>query len=149
MAGLVLQVIRKALANQIGGYLQRDGTVHPYDPGDHRLPSIIIRPADDYIAYFGTMGPSGIADILLDVDIEVATAQAASAGIAMDDYLSAGLGNNSSVVDAIHSDRQLGGTVADCVCLTADAPVERVEDGVLVATIHVQIIVTKQNAEVG
>jgi len=147
VAGLVLKAIREALANQIAGYLQRDGTVHAYDPGDHRLPAIIIRPADDYIAYFGTMGPSGIADVLLDIDIEVATAQAASAGIAMDDYLSAGTGNMSSVVDAIHSDRKLGDVVADCVCLTADAPVEG-EDGVLVATVHVQIIVSKQNAEV-
>ena len=147
MVGLTLQPIREALASQIAGYLQRDGTVFAYDPGDHTQPAIVIRPAAAYVAYFGTMGPNGDADILLDVDIEVATAQPASAGIAMDDYLSAGTGNTSSVIDAIHSDRTVAGTVGDCVCLTADAPVER-DDGVLVGTVHVQIIVRKQNAEV-
>jgi hypothetical protein len=147
VSGLTLQAIREALAAQIAGYMQRDGTVHPYEPGDHVQPAVVIRPADPYVAYFGTMGPNGISDILLDVDIEVAAAQSASAAKAMDDYLSAGTGNTSSVVDAIHSDRTLAGVVGDCVCLTADAPIER-DDGVLVATVHVQIIVSKQNAEV-
>lgn len=147
MSGLTLQAIRVALATQISANLARGTSVHPYDPGDHTQPAVVIRAADDYIAYFGTMGPNGVSDILLDVDVEVAAAQSASAYIAMDDYLSAGTGNDSSVVDAIHSDRTLGGVVGDCICLTADGPTER-DDGVLVGTVHVQIIVAKQNAEV-
>jgi hypothetical protein len=145
VAGLSLQAIREALANQIQAHVARSISAHPYDPGDHTQPAVVIRPATDYIAYFGTMGPNGDADVLLEVDIEVATAQPASAGIAMDDFLSAGTGNTSSVIDAIFFDKTLGGLVDNCIALTADGPVER-DDGVLVATVHVQIIVTKQNA---
>lgn len=145
MAGLTLFAIREALANQIVAHVSRPISGHPYDPGDHTQPAVVIRAASEYVAYFGTMGPNGEADILLDVDIEVASTQSSSAGIAMDDFLSAGTGNTSSVVDAIHFDKTLGGLVANCVCLTADAPVER-DDGVLVGTVHVQIIVAKQNA---
>lgn len=143
--GLSLQTIREALATQIGNYLARGTSVFAYDPGDSTYPRIVVNPASSYVAYFGTMGPNGIADILLDVVIEVAVTQLASAGIAMDDYLSAGTGNTSSVVDAIHSDRFLGGVVADCVCLTADAPDLSADP--ITAVLHVQIIVHKIGAQ--
>lgn len=145
MSGLSLQAIREALATQIGDTVARHPSVFAYDPEGRSGHNIVIRPADDYVAYFGTMGPNGLSDILLEVDIEV-PGRLADSQIAMDDYLSAGTGNDSSVVDAIHANRTLGGLVDDCVCLTADGPDLTVDP--ITARLHVQIIVAKQNAEV-
>lgn len=144
MAGLTLQPIREALATQITANLTRKPSVFAYDPEAHSGHTIVIRPAADYIAYFGTMGPNGMADVLLDVVIEV-PGRLADAQIAMDDYLSAGTGNGSSVVDAIHSDRTLGGLVQDMVCLTADGP--NLETDPITARLHVQIIAKKVSAQ--
>lgn len=144
MAGLSLQAIRVALATQISANVARQPSVFAYDPENRSGHNIVIKPAADYVAYFGTMGPNGTADILLEIDIEV-PGRLADSQIAMDDYLSAGTGNDSSVVDAIHANKTLGGLVDNCVCLTADGPDLTVDP--LTARLHVQIIVHKQNAE--
>lgn len=144
MSGLTLQAIREALAAQISANLARKPSVFAYDPEGRSGHNIVIRPASNYVAYFGSMGPNGVSDILLEIDIEV-PGRLADSQIAMDDYLSAGTGNGSSVVDAIHKDRTLGDLVDDCVCLTADGP--DLEADPVTARLHVQIIVHKQNAE--
>lgn len=150
MAGLNLQPIREALATQIRNNVVRSPSVFAYDPESRSGHNIVIKPASSYVAYFGTMGPNGLSDILLDIDIEV-PGRLADSQIAMDDYLSAGTGNGSSVVDAIHvrdasGNRSLGGLVDDCVCLTADGP--NLDADPLTARLHVQIMVHKVNAEV-
>lgn len=146
MAGLALQPIRVALAAQIAAYLERPTSVHPYEHGDYRRPAIIIRdrPGDDQIEYFSTMGGAGYADVWFELTLEVSAGQLASALIAMDDYKSVGTGNLSSVVDAIHSDRTLGGLVADCTCLAASAA--DLDTDPITCTFPVRVIVKKIGA---
>jgi hypothetical protein len=148
MAGLTLTPIRVALAEQIGHYLDDPANVTAY-PGiiADAYPLIEVDfPDGDYVSYFETMGPNGNADILLEVNIWCSTgAGLESSAMQLDNYLSVGLYNNSSVVDAVMSDRTLGGLVSDCVALTA-GDVGRFSDG-FKGTVHVMIICPKVGAQ--
>lgn len=141
---LNLQTIRKALADQIRGNIQRGTNVYP-----HRtvfvLPCITIEPADPYVAYFATMGPGGDSDIELDLGIHVTAGQLIDAENVVDAYLSIGSGNSSSIPDAIHKDRTLGGVVSSTVCLTAGKPQE-LTPGILTAVLRVAVITRKVGA---
>lgn len=145
MSGLTLKGIREALAEQIADGLARQVNCYPYEVDDPALPYVIVKPSSGtYVGYFASFGPSGVADVMFDLEVAVVAADAISMGIAMDDLLSSGTGNNSSLVDAIHEDRTLGGLVADCVALSAT--VEPLSDTPLVAIVPVMIRVRKSGA---
>ena len=64
-----------------------------------------------------------------------------SAGIALDDYLSAGTGNGSSVIDAVLADRTLG--LAGCDCVITSATVDATT---VTARLSVSVTVNKIGA---
>lgn len=140
---VVLEVIHRALATQIANHLARDTNVYPFPVDLPVIPAISVHPASGtYIDYFSTFGPNGTSDLKLRLKLEV-DSDAESVAIQICDYLSVGTDNNSSIVDAVHFDRTLGGAVDDTAVLTAEWDVES-----SVVWIDVWILLTKQNAEV-
>lgn len=146
-----LEVIHRALASQIKTYLDangRDTNVRPFPAGILSPPCITVHSSPStYLDYFGTLGPNGIESMFLRIKIEIEAVESESACVLMCKYLGIGTGNGSSVLDAIHSDRSLGGVVGvnGCAALTAEWD----SDGdPYTAWIPVQILLTKQNAEV-
>lgn len=146
-----LEVIHRALASQISAYLLANGretNVNPFPSGILVPPCITVHSdPSTYLDYWGTLGPSGIETMYLRLKIELDAIESESVCIKMMDYLGVGTGNGSSVIDAVHSDRSLGGVVGPngVACLTAEwdsdsTPYE--------AWIPVQILLTKQNARV-
>ncbi len=144
-----LREIREALAAQIEAYVSRDVNGYPYGTGGLiGTRCVVIAPAGDYVSYFGTFGEDGLADLRLEVKVIPTNATTIDAQIALDDYLSIGQGNASSVVDAVHSDRTLGGLVEDCVCLTASGPGDPEGLAEISGTLYVRIIFRKEGAQV-
>lgn len=142
--GADIGAIRQALVDQIRNNLDRATNVYRYQTA-WALPAVTIEPSDPYISVYETFGPNGLSDIEWDVCVNVTAAELDDAEAAMDDYLSIGSGNNSSVVDAIHADVSLAGLVESCRCLTVGAPTV-LPVGVLQARLHVQIILRKDRA---
>lgn len=142
--GLDIGPIRQALADQIQNNIDRRTNVYRYSTA-WALPAVTIEPSDPFVSVFETMGPDGQSDIELDVCIYAVAAVLDDAEMAIDDYLSIGNGNNSSVVDAIHADLTLGGLVESCKCLTVGAPTV-LATGVVQVRLHVQIILRKVGA---
>ncbi len=144
---LDLKAIRTALAAQLTANIDRATNVYAYEVDSPAYPYVIVKPAaGDYVGYFGSFGPNGVADVMFELEIATIAGDPISMGIAMDAYLSSGSTFGSSVVDAVHTDRTLGGTVADCVALTAR--VEPLGDFPLIATVPVMVRVNKSGATV-
>lgn len=144
---LNLTGIKTALADQIQARLDTastPATVRPFRTPSATLPCVVMTITD--ITYFGTFGPSGQAQILLDVTAITNAADRDSAEIAMCELLSVGTGNSSSIADAINSDVTLGGVVESCVCLEVGAP--RDTDRGYEATFPLKILTRKVGAEV-
>jgi len=139
-----LQAIHRALAAQISAGLGRDTNVYPFPVSDPVFPCISIYPgSDSYVSYFVGFGPDGAADLNLRLKLDV-DGDFESIAIKICDYLSVGTGNRSSIVDAIHSGRTLGGLVEDCVALSAQWADPDSTPGV--AWIPVQIYLLKDGA---
>lgn len=148
--GADFQPIHEALATQIRAYVNAGGrqtNVSPFPDGATNFPQITVHSnTSTYVDYFGTMGPNGVASMFVRIKIELdSSAGPTSVCIAMLDYLSVGTGNPVSVIDAIHSDRSLGGVVGlnGAAALTAEWDSDT-DPGV--AWIPVQILLNKQNA---
>lgn len=142
---LTLRQIRVALADQISNHLARPTNVTAYVETD-QYPLIELRPpAGDFISYFESMGSNGAADFLLDIHIFVA-GTGRSAQEALDDYLSVGEGNTSSVVDAVMSDKTLGGLVQTIRLLNATGYL-RFPEGCS-ARLPCEIVLFKRGAQV-
>jgi hypothetical protein len=141
-----LEAIHRAAAAQLSEHLDRETNVVAFPTGSVIPPQITVHSdTAGYLAYFGTMGPDGEADLMLRLKIEVEAVDVESVCLKMCAYLGIVTGNGSSVPDAIHVDRTLGGTVADCVALTAEWD----SDGdPRTAWVPLRIILHKQNAEV-
>lgn len=145
MAGLALETIHRALATQLKANILRDTNTDPFPIGILNPPCITVYPdSGKYLDYWKTFGPNGNTDLMLRLKLEV-RADDESVFIKIADYLSAGTGFDSSIMDAVMADRTLGGTVEDAVVLEAywDA-----ENDPSVAWLTVSIILKKQNAEV-
>lgn len=120
MSGLTLGEIRNALATTIADGIDRQTNVYAYPVGDPKLPCITIEPdSGDYVDYWLSFGAAGLSAVRLVLLLEPGGNDPVSAGIALDDYLSAGTGNGSSVIDAVLADRTLGLTRCDCVITSA------------------------------
>ncbi len=145
MAGLILADIHNALADQIRAGIDRQTNVSAFPDGSTIYPSVTVHSDPEYISYWGTFGPNGDADIKLRLVLEVDAGDMTSICLKMADYLSAGTGNESSVVDAVMADRTLGGVVGDCVVLNAEWDSENEPQK---AVLPVLIILRKVNAEV-
>lgn len=124
VSGLTISAIFDALKAQLGaGGGDRQYTVLtlPLPPDEDTPPdSITIEPEPDFIDYFQSMGGNGIALIRGALLLKVGGADYQSRFIRLYDYLSAGTGNAASLIDAVLSDRTLGGVVDDCVILRVD-----------------------------
>lgn len=134
---LTLKAIREALATQIKDNVARSPTVYAYDPESRAQPCITIIPSSEYIT-FTTMGVNWSAFANFDLRVEV-PGRLADSQIAMDDYISAGTGNTSSIIDAIHG--TLGGLVEDCIVTSVDGPDLTVDP--LTAVVHVQVMTSR------
>jgi hypothetical protein len=129
MAGLTIGDIRTALHDQLRGYLDRETNIE--DAGqDKPFPRIriVLAGSPTYTTSYG-----GLAVVPFRLIIEPAGVDE-SAVRRLDDYLSAGLGNNSSVVDAL---RLKGGDLA------AVAQIVEIEPGDYDAeTVSAELLVT-------
>lgn len=119
MSGLTLGEVRNALAATITAGVDRQTNVYAYPVGDPKYPAITIEPESDYVDYWLSFGSAGLAAVRMVLVLEPAGNDPVSAGIALDDLLSAGTGNGSSVIDAVLADRTLGLAGCDCVITAA------------------------------
>lgn len=107
MSGLTLPTIREALAAQLKANIARDVTVRAYPPAAAG-PSITIRSASDFLDYWVSFSAAGLSTVRFDLVIDPGGADLESALRRLDDFLSAGTGNGSSVLDAVLADLSLG-----------------------------------------
>lgn len=129
MAGLLPKVIRQAIVDTIrSAGVSRPLALYAYRPvtGDPtEYPCVIVshaRGAD----YATTFGAAGIAELPLQVEIRTQATDGTSGEMALDDLMSAGLGSDSSIYDALDADRTLGGKVATFIVAGIEQPEERV-----------------------
>lgn len=141
--GLTLREIREALAAAIRDGVERETTVLAYRAASSSFPLIVLEPDGDYVDYWQSFGSSGVAVVRLSVVIVPGRADE-SARIRLDDFLSAGTGNGSSVVDAVVADPTLGGVVRT---VQVGAVSVSDGDGGPVAVIPVTVFVGKIGAQ--
>lgn len=104
-----LSTVREAIGAQLRANLDRETNVDIDGAG---MPAPVVRlvmatPPD----YFGTFGPDGVCYCEFRLEIDPAGVDQ-SAVIRLDDYLSVGTSNGSSVIDALKADPTFGGTVS-------------------------------------
>lgn len=107
--------IRTALKAQLmGGALEREINVSLYgEPTEP--PALYLWPTEsgDYITYDQSFGNVAV-DVEFELEIDASGSDSGSVWVRIDDFLSAGVGNPSSIVDAINADPTLGGVVESC-----------------------------------
>lgn len=146
--GADLKAIHEACATRIEAGIARDWNVAAFPYSGKPLPLIEVWPgAGDYIAYWGTFGASGTADLVLDIHIQVSTGEAFTTFKQITDMLSIGTGHTSSIADALHEDKTLGGTVQTLIVRSARWEVDDDNLG-SVAVIPVEIVLRKSGAAV-
>ena len=146
MSGLTISEIRAALADQIRNNIKRDTNVYAYAHGDYQYPAITVDYGSQFIQFFRTYSADGLSLLRFAVRVETSGLDKESAAIALDDYLSAGTGNGSSLADAIMSDRYLGfGETAGVSVQVTDLEVDPVTT---TAEFTVEVHIAKNNAEV-
>jgi len=99
-----LSDIRNAVADRItASGLDSSVNVFAYPPKDYLLPAVLVLPSgDNYIEYHGTFGSLRLQTVNLIVRIIVPEGGSPqSAGELMDEYLSSGTSQTSSLADAI------------------------------------------------
>ena len=125
MMALAPRAIHTAVAEQLKASPLGDlFTVHPFPALAAPAPKIEVVPSAEYVAYWGTFGPNGNADLMLtirctldgltDEDRARRAWQLVSVGTDVN-----GNGQVLGVADVVHADRTLGGVVQDAVILTA------------------------------
>lgn len=143
-----LKLIHEACATRLNAGIARDWNVAAFPYSGKPLPLIEVWPGSgDYIAYWGTFGASGTADLVLDIRIQVATGDAFTTFKQITDMLSVGTGHTSSVIDALMADKTLGGTVETLRVLTGRWPVDDDNLG-SVAIVPVELVLRKSGAVV-
>lgn len=145
VSGYTLSEIREAMATQIRNNITREATVKPYPdgkvaPGE----SITITAAPSYVPeYWVTMSSSGFAraSFILELDPWKSGADVKSRHTRRDDYLSAGTGNDSSIIDALMSDPTLG--LTNCTIQIGEVLADETD---VSATIAVDVKIKKVGA---
>ena len=110
-----LSDIREAVADTIrGGGWSREFTVHAYAPGTYTGDCIVVEVAPtDPIDWFNSFGALRIGTVRLNVRILVALTDETGQRI-LDEVLSQGSAEGSSIVDLFTADQTLGGVVDSC-----------------------------------
>jgi hypothetical protein len=111
-----LSDIRHAVAERIrAAGIDSSVNVFAYAPKDARLPAVVVEPAPDtYIEYHGTFGAVRVQSVNLVVRIFVPMENSPqSAGELIDEYLSSGTAESSSLADAITGVVAVGDDTAD------------------------------------
>ena len=121
MSGLDITAIRQAIADQLRTNLDRETNVYPYWVEAPQFPCVMVVPEQggEFVSYFRTFTAQGLSELRFELHIWTVGTDATSAQRAIDDYLSAGGDNQSSVLDAVMTDPTLNGVVESCVPLTA------------------------------
>lgn len=109
MAGLTIKDIRDAVGAQLRANLDRAINID-VDGEGKPAPVIRLRLDSPPVEYWGTFGSAGLAAVNFVLEIDPA-GNDQSAVRRLDEYLSAGTDNGSSVIDALMSDTSLGGIV--------------------------------------
>jgi hypothetical protein len=118
-----LSDIREAVADRIrSSGIDSSANVFAYPPRDFPLPAVLVLPSGDtYIEYHNTYGPVRIQTVQLIVRIIVPEGGSPqSAGELMDEYLSSGTGEDSSLADAITGTATVGSATADVIAGQAE-----------------------------
>jgi hypothetical protein len=148
---LTISPIREALKAQLNAVLSgRESDVKTYRvTGASVFPRITIE-ADpvDYIDYWVTGTSVGLATVRFVLVVEAGPVNAEgfadeSARRRLDDFLSVGTGNNSSIIDAVMSDTTLGGVAETC-----HIPRAEVDDATATARLPIEVHVKKVGANV-
>ena len=144
MSGLDLKAVHEALAAQIRSRVADAGkfTIGAL-PLTVARPSIEVWPDVDYVTYYETSGSAGLADVQLLVRVFLSGNNIETEWLTAMRLLSAGTGHSSSIVDAIMSDRTLGGVVADAFAGSARY---NPEEGTIEIPVDIQL--NKQGAQV-
>ena len=132
MAGLTISEIREALAAQLRANIDRGFNVKAYPP-QPQAPSILILNDSDAVDYWLSFSDAGVSAVRLTLMIDPARGgDVESIARRLDDVLSAGVGNTSSVLDAIMADKSLGlaGVSCDVKSATVDPIALTLEIGV-------------------
>lgn len=117
--------IHRALSDQLENSLEADYNHYPYPEQHPAIPAISIWPGDaDYIAYYGTMGPDGTADMMLRIRADVGAIDSENIAIQMWELHAVGELARSSIVDAVNADPTLGGLVQNAKVLTSAWPID-------------------------
>ena len=117
-----LAAIHTALADKVRNGIERASgfNVSPWPNSGMPLPRIEVWPGDPYVTYFETAGADGVADVQLELVVDVEAIDAETIFKQMTDFLSVGVGHPSSIADAVmRGAHDLGGLVDDCVVLSA------------------------------
>lgn len=110
MAVLNLTAIRQGLANTITQGVPREMHGYPYPKGgNEELPCVIVHTADEYVDWYGSIAAADDGLCVLSFVLEFM----ASSRTTIEDGLRVLDEVVSAAVDAIESDRSLGGTVDD------------------------------------
>lgn len=138
MSGLTISAIRAAIKAQLN--VNVDGRQINVSEFGRTLPApcVTIRYASgDTIDYWETGTAAGLSKVRFELFIEPGTGgDEDSAVIRLDDFLSAGTGNNSSIIDAVMADTTLGGVVQTCHIASAV-----VDNETVTATLGLEIVV--------
>ena len=117
---VTLSTIREALASTLRDGIDRQVNVYAYKPPDPQFPCLALVAGDgDYVTYNDTF--DGLATVSLIIEVHISSLKL-DEQIALDDFLSAGGTNGSSIAAAVHADQTLGGVVQACIVRAARGP---------------------------
>ena len=119
---LDLTTIRRAVASQISANVSATIRCYAYRTDAPVFPAAVVMPSlERYVGYHDSFGV-GASDVALTVALMVQRGNAKEADEQIDRFLSSGEGLTDSVVDAIGTDRTLGGVVANVIVTGARVP---------------------------
>ena len=142
---LNLQAIREGLAAQIKVRVARSFNTDGYEGTAGTFPMIVIKPGNPYVTYHESFGDRALAGIELLIEVTTTAADGKSAYVVMDQVLSPGLSNTSSILEAVEADNTIGGLVANVWVSEVSAPTLD-EFGHLVAELSCHVLANKSTS---
>lgn len=139
--------IMSALAAQIDAGIEDDYNVYWFPLQNPPLPAITIWPgADTFVDYYTTMGPDGLADMMLRVRADVGAIDSENVALQMTRLHATGRNARSSIMEAVNRDPTLGGVVEHAKVLTSEWPIDDGETSSGIAWWPTRIIFKKDGA---
>lgn len=143
MAGLTIIDICEAVGAQLRATIGRETN---FDIDGSGAPAPVIRlqlQPSDPIDYWVTFGSTGLSELRMELVVDPGNVDQ-SATRRLYDYLSVGTGNPSSIIDALMSDKTLGGVV-ETVHVSGVSEFDPIK---VTATLPLQVVCRKSGAEV-